>query len=72
MVEVERSIDTTKQNTSCYSGRHLAFRSGGPGFEFWLCRVEGESLGKALYTYCHHARVMCHLKSSLPLTPVRV
>ena len=33
------------------SGRHLALGSGGPGFESWLCQVNIESLGKALYMH---------------------
>ena len=33
------------------SGRHLASRSGNPGFESWLCQVDVESLGKALYMH---------------------
>ena len=33
------------------SGRHLASGSGGPGFESWLCQVDVESLGKALYMH---------------------
>ena len=31
------------------SGRHSTSRSGEVGFESWLCRVDPESLGKALY-----------------------
>ena len=31
------------------SGRHLASGSEDPGFESWLCQVDVESLGKALY-----------------------
>ena len=34
-----------------FSGRHLALGSGGPGFESWLCQVDVESLGKALYMH---------------------
>ena len=33
------------------SGRHLTLGSGGPGFESWLCQVDVESLGKALYMH---------------------
>ena len=33
------------------SVRHLASGSGGPGFESWLCQVDIESLGKALYMH---------------------
>ena len=33
------------------SGRHLALGSGGLGFEYWLCQVDVESLGKALYVH---------------------
>ena len=32
-------------------GRHLASGSGCPGFESWLCQVDFESLGKALYMH---------------------
>ena len=34
--------------------RHLASGSEGPGFESWLCQVEVESLGKALYMNFPH------------------
>ena len=33
------------------SGRHLASGSEGLGFESWLCQVDVESLGKALYMH---------------------
>ena len=36
------------------SGRHLASGSEGPGFESWLCQVDVESLGKALYMHFPH------------------
>ena len=36
------------------SGRHLASGSEGPRFESWLCQVDVESLGKALYMHFPH------------------
>ena len=36
------------------SGRHLTSGSEGPGFESWLCQVDVESLGKALYMHFPH------------------
>ena len=47
----------TFKPSSCFflalwsSGRHLALGSGGPGFESWLCQVDVESLGKAIYMH---------------------
>ena len=40
------------------SGRHLASGPEGPVFYFWLCQVDVESLGKALYMHFpHHTHV---------------
>ena len=36
------------------SRRHLASGSEGPGFESWLCQVDVEFLGKALYMNFPH------------------
>ena len=33
------------------SDRHLALGSEGPGLDSWLCQVDVESLGKALYMH---------------------
>ena len=33
------------------NGRHLDLGSGGSGFKSWLCQVDVESLGKALYMH---------------------
>ena len=33
------------------SGRHSALGSGSPGLDSWLCQVDFESLGNALYMH---------------------
>ena len=45
------------------SGRHLASGSEGPGFESWLCQVDVEFLGKALYMHFPHPT---HVKNENP------
>ena len=48
-------------------GKHLTLGSGGPGFESWMCQLDVESLGKALYMH-FLTPFMCKMNTGLGST----
>ena len=55
---------TQSSVASWSSNRHLALGSGDPGFVSWLCHVDVESLGKALYMH-FYTPLMCKTSTRL-------